>query len=347
MKGIKIIGGFAAVVTVALFTVSCEKGFDYSKPEDAPTRAEYNKQVNTALQKKDSVWITDQLNKRTRNFRIGFEFTNDKNTKIFDWNLRMVTLRNQLIAIYNQMPANDPDLGLLVQLINTINGFDDLQLRDLLVNNPANAGIKEAIEIFIPVRLLGPPYQYATLLEQANTYNINGDFQTNLTFESQSILSDLKQAREFDFDFVIQKITGKELDLFGHYGSNANRDPKLIPIAKVDLYNAVNAANILNVYPGPVDLKLNGNVITGLTVQDIKTAYSLTNDVPNQKIVFKIDEAIDVTSINNLRDMVAATSSYTYPNGGAAQPSGTVLSKFYLYDGKSYNESNVLELVAR
>jgi len=334
------------ILGIVLFT-GCEKGYDYTKPEGAPTRAGYNMQVNKTLQKKDSIWVTDQLNKRSRNFRIGFEFINDKDVRILDWNFVMVSLREQLIAVLDQAQFGSQEYFELLELIRIVGGLNDTRLRDLLINNSANASIRKAMEKYVPVSLSGPPYQYTHLQSQSKTYNINGDFQTNLTFDTESLLSGLKESREFDFDFVIEKISSQELELYGHYGSNANRNPRLIPVATNDLQAAVNAANVMNVYPGAVNIKLNSKVIADVDLLAIRKSYELTNDVTNKKVTFKLGKDVNIAGIGSLGYWVARPNAYTLPADAAVQPTGTVLCSFYLYDGAVFNQNNILEIVAK
>ena len=338
-KFIKAIG----VSIVSLISLSCEKGFDYSIPENQITREEYNFSILKLLQagNKDSVWVSNQQNARNLDFRIGLDFISDNTVKISNWQFSRKTLIQQL----NE--ARTPITNSLInQLIGIYAGINDAQLRSLLLNNAANKSLLDATNLVVTVTLKGPPV-FSSLVMEDNGYNINGDFQTNLTFESQSLLSDMKRLREFDFDFIMKNIKSNKIELFGHYGSNANRTPTFTKVLRQHFLDNVNAVNVLGTYIGTVDIKYNGKLVKNITFSQIKSNFKLSDDLINNKIVLELDKVINFDEIDNYYYFTANPVEYVQLNSTNRAVAGTVLASFNIYDGKTFSSDNVLEIIAK
>jgi hypothetical protein len=321
---------FSILVSILILN-SCEKAIDNSIPEGTPRREFYNNQIKEFLTN-DSLWVTQVLDKGKLKFRVGFIFAKDGTTKLYNINRNPITLVQQLTEAYALQTTN-ANRNEINNLILTFGGFEDSQLRDILINNPANLSFKLRVEKFFPLTLKAP-FGKIAVNEGTNTYGVYGDFDASLTFYNTSFLSDYKQKNEFDFDFLIKSYKRDSLSLEGYYSQNTNRFPIIKPIkfSELDTYNR--ALNIIVTSLGFVtELKVGGVALPSDGNLYLNTGFSEAYDDLNKNLKFK---SIAGQSIDPLFNGITALKAIDVPFvAGSAKPaSGTLIAKFTGYNGE-------------
>lgn len=335
------------LMLVSILTLnSCEKAIDNSIPDGAPRRAFYNNQIKEFLTN-DSLWITQVLDKGNLKFRVGFIFAKDGTVKLYNVNRTPITLIQQLTEAY-ALQTTAANRNEILSLIQTFTGYEDSQLRSLLLN-PANLSFKLRVDKYFPLTLKAP-FGKVAVTEGANTYGVYGDFDASLTFYNTSFLSDYKQKNEFDFDFLIKSYKRDSLSLEGYYSQNTNRFPIIKPIkfSELDTYNK--ALNITITSLGFVtELKVGGVALAGDGNAYLNTRFSEAYDGLNKNLKFM---AIAGQSVDPLFNGITALKAIDVPFiAGSAKPaSGTVIAKFTGYNGEQKGalaNGVVVELVVK
>ena len=106
---------------------------------------------------------------------------------------------------------------------STFATFTDWNIRNLIINNPANITFLNNTLTVLPNFIHFNPIEFR-VAESGFSYDVNVVVQLSLTFYNTLLFPQLKQSRLLDFDFRIFDYKEDKIKLNGYYSNNANRD---------------------------------------------------------------------------------------------------------------------------
>jgi len=244
---------------------SCEKALETAVPETANNINKEHDSLRSKLIGKENspIWYSNTISPKTPNaFFIGFKFDANNRAVIQYYRIVTRTIVEQLREVLNDTNRSPEDRVLANSLINSFAGFSDALLRQVL-NDPANESVKTVAKSIIAY-----DEKFGSIKldrEENSPYTLDGFFDSNISFSSKTILSDLKSRRLFDFDFNVVSYDYQNIELYGLYPSSANRNVRLkrIPEGNIDYFLRMSAmlTKLESLGLQNVKLRWNGTVI--------------------------------------------------------------------------------------
>ena len=343
MKPLAYIKYFFGVAVLLFMLSACQKALNNTIPEGTPRRQFYNNQIMDYLTN-DSVWVTQKLDKNSLIFKVGFDFKKDKTVNLYMMEYTTLTLIEELNIA--KLTFTDPkDIEIINILIKAVSGLSDYEARESLINLPANFIFLDACKKYFPVTLVGPTKQ-VEIKEAPNTFDVQGDFNSSLTFFSRSFLSDLKVSKNFDFDFIINSYNRESIVMTSYY-AQPNKVAILKPVSLTSIVPHFNAIGIISSLPFLSEIKVNGKILAGETAAYIKNKFNESYDHLNKNLNFVVKAT--ETEHREFKGLTALKVIEATDNFNPKPAAGTVLAKFIAYDPsvKGFNNTIPVEILVK
>lgn len=254
-------GRFVYMLAAAMSLTACEKNIDNTIPPDAN---KFSNDIKTAFENlthEEKLWFWELKSPLTNGHLMSAFY---KDSTVESYLMQRYTLNNQLALLANTAPLTNAEWNEVVQLYNTYAAFSDAEIRSLL-ESPANLSFKNRTLKYLPNYPNFNGYYRLTLADQA-TFDINGPVQLSLTINNSTLMSNLRQTRQLDYDFRIFSNTKDIIVLSGYYANSSNKDCRLIPMANADavpMYANGSALFMSALHQrANVSVKVDGNTVT-------------------------------------------------------------------------------------
>ncbi len=347
MKTLAYIKYFLGTAASLFMLSACQKALNNTIPEGTPRRQFYNNQImDYLILPNDSVWVTQRLDKNSLVFRVGFDFKKDKTVTLYKMEYIPLTLIDELELAKLTFPDKIDKIDDIMFDIYIMRFFNsDAQIRIALITVPGNVLLLNSIQKFFPVTLVAPT-KLVEITEGSNTYGVQGDFNSSLTFFSNSFLSDLKVSKNFDFDFLINSYNRDSIVMTSYY-TQPNKVAILKPVALTSVVPHLKAIGIISSLPFLSEIKVNGKILAGETAAYIKNKFNESYDHLNKNLNFVVKAT--ETEHSEFKGLTALKAIEATDNFNPKPAAGTVLAKFIAYDPsvKGFNNTIPVEILVK
>jgi hypothetical protein len=329
---------------------ACEKKLDYNVP---PAEHTLEKDIHASFDilsanNRKWIWPLTITSNPFFNEGIGFlaEFKKDSTANVQLIAKKGIVEQFAVLLASGKLDANQTAIARAYT--TTFGGFTDWNLRNLIINNPANASFLNNTLRVLPNMIYFNPIFFA-IGESGFNYNVNGPVQLSLTFTNTSLFPQLKQGRVLDYDFRIFSFSSGKVDLMGYYNNSANKASSLYATVPDDIALFANGSNIFvpegYLQAGSCSIKANG---VNVPVPAGFTGLSLFYQFYGQLFLSEAGTYGFALANNNALVPAAlkASAYYTvksaYAGNLATAPSGTVLVAL---TGRNGTETQTVEFI--
>ncbi|NML23283.1 hypothetical protein HHL16_20560 [Pseudoflavitalea sp. G-6-1-2] len=258
----RITGGkLTALLVLVLALTACEKKIESTIPPDANTlKGDIEKTFN-ALNDNVPVWYWDVPVALTPGHLMS-SFNKDSTSELLI--LQRYSLIQQLSQLYSRGGLSPDEQDDILNIAGYVNTYGDATFK-AIVEDPVNAGFKAYVQSYLPNYLEYYGYSRLALAERP-TYVVNGTVQLSLTFNNSTLLPQLKQSRQLDYDFRVFGYSKDSISLNGYYNTSSNKVCRLLAIRNeqgiVDYNNGATMMANCFFTRVPVSLKMDGAKLT-------------------------------------------------------------------------------------